>query len=79
MSKRKSSFFSIDYYICSFNADVRLDHKENKVTLYPVGALFGHQREDYVQSELRRLRENLRCESSKLRAPKQLVIFRNDI
>ncbi|CAF0916703.1 unnamed protein product [Adineta steineri] len=53
----------------NFNADVRLDQKENKVNLYPVGTLFGHQRDDYVQSELRRLRESLRSESSKLRRP----------
>ncbi|CAF2907936.1 unnamed protein product [Rotaria sp. Silwood2] len=53
----------------NFNADLRLDYKENKANLYPVGALFGHQREDYVQSELRRLRESLRSESSKLHPP----------
>lgn len=57
----------------SFNANVRLDWKENKVNIYPVGALYGHQKEDYVQSELRRLRESLRCESAKLRPPQQLV------
>ncbi|CAF3803025.1 unnamed protein product [Rotaria sordida] len=53
----------------NFKADIHLDYKENKANLYPVGALFGHQREDYVQSELRRLRESLRSESSKLRPP----------
>lgn len=57
----------------SFNADVRLDHKEKKVNLYPVGAFLGHQKEDYVQSELRRLRERLRMESAKLRPPSQYV------
>lgn len=60
------------FFLCySFNANIHLDYKENKVNLYPVGALFGRQREDYVQSELRRLRENLRSESSKLRPPHQ--------
>ncbi|CAF2065081.1 unnamed protein product [Rotaria magnacalcarata] len=52
-----------------FHADVHLDFKETKVNLYPIGALFGHTREDYVQTELRRLRESLRAESSKLRPP----------
>ncbi|UJR35879.1 hypothetical protein I4U23_028622 [Adineta vaga] len=59
----------------NFNADVRLDRNDNKVNLYPVGALSGHQRDDYVQSELRRLRENLRCESSKLHRPPQLIFL----
>ena len=59
----------------SFNANVRLDWKENKVNLYPVGAFSGHQKEDYVQTELRRLRENLRCESAKLRPPTTVSYF----
>ena len=54
---------------------MHLDFKETKVNLYPIGALFGHQREDYVQSELRRLRESLRSESSKLRPPIQWVFL----
>jgi len=62
-------------FFFSFNANVRLDDKDNKVNLYPVGALLGHQKEDYVQSELRRLRENLRAESAKLHPPSQLVHF----
>lgn len=65
--------FNVILY-CSFNADVRLDQKENKVNLYPDDALNGRKGDDYVQSELRRLRENLRCESSKLRRPSQFVI-----
>lgn len=73
--EKKNSFS--DYFIveCSFHADVRLDYKENKVNLYPTGAFYGHQKEDYVQSELRRLRENLRGESAKLRAPQQFVNY----
>jgi hypothetical protein len=62
-------FWIIEYF--SFIADVRLDYKDNKVNLYPVGAFLGHQKEDYVQSELRRLRESLRAESAKLRTPQQ--------
>jgi hypothetical protein len=57
----------------SFNANVRLDSKENKVNLYPIGALSGRQKDDYVQSELRRLRESLRSESAKLHPPPQFV------
>ncbi len=71
--KTKSSFSMIKSF--SFNANVRLDYKENKINLYPVGAFLGHQKEDYVQSELRRLRESLRTESAKLRPPQQFVIF----
>jgi hypothetical protein len=69
--KRKFCFFFSRIESFSFIANVRLDYKENKVNLYPVGAFLGHQKEDYVQSELRRLRENLRVESAKLRPPEQ--------
>lgn len=62
-------------FYCSFNADMRLDDKDNQVILYPVGALYGRKEEDFVQTELRRLREGLRVESSKLRPPLQLVFF----
>jgi hypothetical protein len=71
--KLEDSFKSIDFF--SFHANIHLDYKENKVNLYPVGAFLGHQKEDYVQSELRRLRESLRSESSKLHPPQQLVHF----
>lgn len=59
-----------------FVGDVRLDWKSRQANMYPVGALHGHLKEDYVQTELRRLREGLRTESSKLRAPAQFVIRR---
>ncbi|CAF3253965.1 unnamed protein product, partial [Rotaria sp. Silwood2] len=39
--------------------NIRLDYDENKVNLYPVD----QRKEDYVQTELRRLRENLHNES----------------
>jgi len=58
-----------DNEILQFVGDVRLDWKSRHANLYPVGALHGQLKEDYVQTELRRLRENLRTESSKLRAP----------
>ncbi|CAF1409527.1 unnamed protein product [Adineta ricciae] len=53
----------------NFDANVRLDRNDNKVNLYLADAVNGHPGDDYVQSELRRLRENLRCESSKLHRP----------
>ncbi|CAF2520074.1 unnamed protein product [Rotaria sp. Silwood2] len=49
----------------TFNANIRLDYDENKVNLYPVD----QRKEDYVQTELRRLRENLHNESVKMRRP----------
>jgi hypothetical protein len=63
----KSNFF----FIFSFKANVRLDSNERKVNLFPIE----QKKEDYVQSELRRLRENLRSESFKMRRPRQLVSF----
>jgi hypothetical protein len=53
--------------VFSFNANVYLDYEEPKVSLYPTV----QRREDYVHSELRRLRESLRSESSKMRRPAQ--------
>ncbi|CAF0829675.1 unnamed protein product [Adineta ricciae] len=53
----------------NFDANVRLDRNDNKANLYPADAVNGRPGDDYVQSELRRLRENLRCESSKLHRP----------
>jgi hypothetical protein len=44
-----------------------LDYKEQKANLHPIP----QQKEDYVQSELRRLRDNLQTESSKMRRPRQ--------
>ncbi|CAF1064509.1 unnamed protein product [Rotaria sordida] len=51
--------------IYNFNTNIRLDYHENKVTLYPND----QRKEDFVQTELRRLRENLHSESLKLRRP----------
>lgn len=51
----------------SFNADVYLNDKKQKVNLFPVAKV----KEDYVQSELRRLRQNLRTTSAKMRRPPQ--------
>ncbi|CAF0819854.1 unnamed protein product [Rotaria sp. Silwood1] len=49
----------------SFNANIRLDYNENKANVYPID----QKKEDYVQTELRRLRGNLHSESLKLRRP----------
>jgi len=55
----------------SFNSNVYLDDKEQKINLYPMD----QRKEDYVQSELRRLRESLRSESAKMRRPQQFSFF----
>ena len=54
-------------FMFSFHTNLCLDEKEPKLTLYPVD----QKKEDYVQSELRRLRESLRSESSKMQRPRQ--------
>ncbi len=55
----------------SFNSNVYLDDKEQKINLYPMD----QRKEDYVQSELRRLRESLRSESAKMHRPQQFSFF----
>jgi len=55
----------------SFNGNVRLDYKEQKANLHSIP----QQKEDYVQSELRRLRDSLRTESAKMRRPRQFSCF----
>lgn len=57
----KSIFFS-------FPNNIRLDHRESKITLSPID----NKKEDFVEVELRRLKDNLRSESMKLRRPIQL-------
>ncbi|CAF3864693.1 unnamed protein product [Adineta steineri] len=52
--------------VYNFLANVRLDSKEPKIVLHPID----QRKEDYVQSELRRLRTNLRNESLKMHQPK---------
>jgi len=60
----------------SFNTNnVRLDSKEQKINLFPITK----KREDYVQSELRRLRESLKSESSKMHRPQQLRVLNSFI
>ncbi len=48
-----------------------MDDKEQKINLYPMD----QRKEDYVQSELRRLRESLRSESAKMHRPQQFSFF----
>lgn len=57
----------------SFNADVHFNDKKQKMSLHPQMK----SKEDYVQSELRRLKQNLRATSAKMRRPPQynLTIF----
>ncbi|CAF3856631.1 unnamed protein product [Rotaria magnacalcarata] len=49
----------------NFHANVRLDYSEQKIVLHPTD----QRKEDFVQTELRRLKENLHCESLKMRRP----------
>ena len=48
-----------------FNTTIRVDHPEQKIVLYPIPS----KKEDYVESELRRLQNTLRNESAKRRRP----------
>ncbi|UJR10158.1 hypothetical protein I4U23_014374 [Adineta vaga] len=52
--------------VYNFLSNVRFNTKEQKLTLHPLD----QQREDHVQSELRRLKEKIRNQSSKLQRPK---------
>ncbi|CAF4501710.1 unnamed protein product [Rotaria socialis] len=49
----------------NFHANVRLDYSEQKIVLHPTD----QRKEDFVQTELRRLKENLHTESLKMRRP----------
>ena len=57
-------------YSFRFTANVRVDDEDQKVILYPIP----HRKEDYVESQLRRLRDNLRSESAKRRRPAKFVL-----
>jgi hypothetical protein len=59
------------FFISSFHANVRLDYSEQKIVLHPQD----QRKEDFVQTELRRLKENLHSESLKMRRPPQLSYF----
>lgn len=51
--------------IYEFNSTIRVDDPQRKLTLYPIP----QRKEDYVESQLRKLRETLRNESAKRRRP----------
>ncbi len=59
---------NIILFCFSFNANVYFDSRDRKINLYPITK----RKEDYIQGELRRLRQSLRSESMKMRRPPQL-------